>query len=203
MTRQRINAKGEGMIFADYKEASRAYHSSKVDLQAIVKVRITEEGLAAEEGPAVTKSSLVETTIGRILLWEIVPKGLGFTLVNKPMVKKAISGIIDECYRHIGLKDTVIFADQLMYLGFKYSTSSGASVGVNDFVIPDDKNEIIENADSQVREIESQFASGLVTQGEKYNKVIDIWSQANDKVAKSMMKGISCLLYTSPSPRDS
>jgi DNA-directed RNA polymerase subunit beta' len=191
MTRQRINAKGEGMIFADYKEASRAYHSSKVDLQAIVKVRITEEDLGAEEGPAVTKSSLVETTIGRILLWEIVPKGLGFTLVNKPMVKKAISGIIDECYRHIGLKDTVIFADQLMYLGFKYSTSSGASVGVNDFVIPDDKNEIIENADSQVREIESQFASGLVTQGEKYNKVIDIWSQANDKVAKSMMKGIS------------
>ena len=191
MTRQRINAKGEGMIFADYKEASRAYNSSKVDLQAIVKVRITEEDLGAEEGPAVTKSSLVETTIGRILLWEIVPKGLGFTLVNKPMVKKAISGIIDECYRHIGLKDTVIFADQLMYLGFKYSTSSGASVGVNDFVIPDDKNEIIENADSQVREIESQFASGLVTQGEKYNKVIDIWSQANDKVAKSMMKGIS------------
>ena len=191
MTRQRINAKGEGMIFADYKEASRAYHSSKVDLQAIVKVRITEEGLGAEEGSASTKSSLVETTIGRILLWEIVPKGLAFTLVNKPMVKKAISGIIDECYRHIGLKDTVIFADQLMYLGFKYSTSSGASVGVNDFVIPDDKNEIIENADSQVREIESQFASGLVTQGEKYNKVIDIWSQANDKVAKSMMKGIS------------
>ncbi len=191
MTRQRINAQGEGMIFADYKEASRAYHSSKVDLQAIVKVRITEEVSGSEEGPAVTKSSLVETTIGRILLWEIVPKGLGFTLVNKPMVKKAISGIIDECYRHIGLKDTVIFADQLMYLGFKYSTSSGASVGVNDFVIPDDKNEIIENADSQVREIESQFASGLVTQGEKYNKVIDIWSQANDKVAKSMMKGIS------------
>ena len=191
MTRQRINAKGEGMIFADYKEASRAYNSSKVDLQAIVKVRITEEGLGAEEGSASTKSSLVETTIGRILLWEIVPKGLAFTLVNKPMVKKAISGIIDECYRHIGLKDTVIFADQLMYLGFKYSTSSGASVGVNDFVIPDDKNEIIENADSQVREIESQFASGLVTQGEKYNKVIDIWSQANDKVAKSMMKGIS------------
>ena len=191
MTRQRVNAKGEGMIFADYKEAARAYHSSKVDLQAIVKVRIIEEGAGEEDGLAVTKSSLVETTIGRILLWEIVPKGLEFALVNKPMVKKAISGIIDECYRHIGLKDTVIFADQLMYLGFKYSTSSGASVGVNDFVIPDDKNEIIENADSQVREIESQFASGLVTQGEKYNKVIDIWSQANDKVAKSMMKGIS------------
>ena len=107
------------------------------------------------------------------------------------MVKKAISTVINECYRRVGLKDTVIFADQLMYTGFEYSTRSGASIGVNDFVIPDDKHEIIGAADDQVREIEGQFASGLVTQGEKYNKVIDIWSQANDRVAKSMMKGIS------------
>ena len=116
---------------------------------------------------------------------------LPFDLVNKPMVKKAISTIINECYRRVGLKDTVIFADKLMYTGFDFSTRSGASIGVNDFVIPDDKHEIIAGADDQVREIESQFASGLVTQGEKYNKVIDIWSQANDRVAKSMMKGIS------------
>jgi DNA-directed RNA polymerase subunit beta' len=107
------------------------------------------------------------------------------------MVKKAISIILNECYRSVGLKDTVIFADQLMYTGFKFSTRSGASIGVNDFVIPDDKTKIISGAEDQVREIESQFASGLVTQGEKYNKVIDIWSQANDRVAKSMMKGIS------------
>jgi DNA-directed RNA polymerase subunit beta' len=107
------------------------------------------------------------------------------------MVKKAISVILNECYRSVGLKDTVIFADQLMYTGFKFSTRSGASIGVNDFVIPDDKTNIISGAEDQVREIESQFASGLVTQGEKYNKVIDIWSQANDRVAKSMMKGIS------------
>ena len=192
MTRQKLNAKGEGMVFADHKEASRAYHSGIVDLQAIVKVRIVHEALNdIENHEYESESKIYETTIGRILLWEVVPAKLNFDLVNKPMAKRAISEIIDECYRHVGLKDTVIFADQLMYMGFKYSTSSGASVGVNDFVIPDDKNEIIDNADSQVREIETQFASGLVTQGEKYNKVIDIWSQANDKVAKSMMKGIS------------
>ena len=112
-------------------------------------------------------------------------------MVNKPMVKKAISQIINECYRNVGLKDTVIFADKLMYTGFKHSTTSGASIGVNDFVIPDSKDKIIGAAEEQVREIESQFSSGLVTQGEKYNKVIDIWSQANDRVAKSMMEGIS------------
>jgi DNA-directed RNA polymerase subunit beta' len=134
---------------------------------------------------------IVDTTIGRALLWEVVPAGLPFDLVNKPMVKKAISTVINECYRRVGLKDTVIFADQLMYTGFDFSTRSGASIGVNDFVIPDDKDDIIAAADDQVREIESQFASGLVTQGEKYNKVIDIWSQANDRVAKSMMAGIS------------
>jgi DNA-directed RNA polymerase subunit beta' len=142
-------------------------------------------------GERTEERKIVETTVGRILLWESVPQGLPFSLVNKPMVKKAISLILNECYRRVGLKDTVIFADQLMYTGFKFSTRSGVSIGVNDFVIPDDKSTIIDGAEDQVREIESQFASGLVTQGEKYNKVIDIWSQANDRVAKSMMKGIS------------
>jgi DNA-directed RNA polymerase subunit beta' len=191
MTRHKINARGEGMIFADCKEASRAYYADKVDLQARVKVRINETLIDDVSKERVTERKMVETTIGRILLWESVPAGLPFSLVNKPMVKKAISIILNECYRSVGLKDTVIFADQLMYTGFKFSTRSGASIGVNDFVIPDDKTKIISGAEDQVREIESQFASGLVTQGEKYNKVIDIWSQANDRVAKSMMKGIS------------
>jgi DNA-directed RNA polymerase subunit beta' len=179
------------MIFADCKEASRAYYADKVDLQARVNVRINETLIDDVSKEQVTERKMVETTIGRILLWESVPAGLPFSLVNKPMVKKAISIILNECYRSVGLKDTVIFADQLMYTGFKFSTRSGASIGVNDFVIPDDKTKIISGAEDQVREIESQFASGLVTQGEKYNKVIDIWSQANDRVAKSMMKGIS------------
>ena len=191
MTRHKVNALGEGMIFADGKEASRAYYSDNVELQARVKVRILEVLVDEVTGERTEERKIVETTVGRILLWESVPEGLPFSLVNKPMVKKAISLILNECYRRVGLKDTVIFADQLMYTGFKFSTRSGASIGVNDFVIPDDKTEIISAAEDQVREIVSQFASGLVTQGERYNKVIDIWSQANDRVAKSMMKGIS------------
>ena len=191
MTRHKVNVRGEGMVFADGLEVSRAFYSGKVDLQARVKVRINEVLVDEVTGERSEETTLVDTTVGRALLWEIVPQGLPFELVNKPMVKKAISLVINECYRRVGLKDTVIFADQLMYTGFDFSTRSGASIGVNDFVIPDDKHEIIAAADDQVREIESQFASGLVTQGEKYNKVIDIWSQANDRVAKSMMKGIS------------
>ena len=191
MTRHRVNAPGEGMVFADVREVSRAYYSGKVDLQARVKVRVFEKLLNEESGELNEEQKIVDTTVGRALLWEVVPAGLPFEMVNKPMVKKAISQIINECYRNVGLKDTVIFADKLMYTGFKLSTKSGASIGVNDFVIPDNKHEIIGAAEEQVREIESQFASGLVTQGEKYNKVIDIWSQANDRVAKSMMEGIS------------
>src|SRR5690606_7575541 len=125
------------------------------------------------------------------LLWEIVPDGLSFDLINLAMTKKAISRIINHCYRTVGLKATVIFADQLMYTGFDFSTKSGASIGVDDFLIPEAKVEIIARAEDEVMEIETQFASGLVTQGEKYNKVIDIWSRANDLVAKSMMEGIS------------
>jgi DNA-directed RNA polymerase subunit beta' len=191
MTRHKVNALGEGMIFADGREASRAYYSDKVELQARVKVRILEVLVDEVTGERTEERKIVDTTVGRILLWESVPEGLPFSLVNKPMVKKAISLILNECYRRVGLKDTVIFADQLMYTGFKFSTRSGASIGVNDFVIPDDKDDIISAAEDQVKEIVSQFASGLVTQGERYNKVIDIWSQANDRVAKSMMKGIS------------
>jgi len=191
MTRDRVNARGEGMVFADTREVSRAYATGAADLQARIKLRINEVLVDEVTGDRTEDRRIVDTTVGRALLWEVVPAGLPFELVNKPMVKKAISTVINECYRRVGLKETVIFADQLMYTGFNYSTRSGVSIGVNDFVIPDDKHEIISGAEDQVREIESQFASGLVTQGEKYNKVIDIWSQANDRVAKSMMKGIS------------
>ena len=191
MTRDRVNAQGEGMVFADTKEVSRAFYAGKVHLQARIKVRIREQLTNEVTGEETDTTKLMETTAGRALLWDIVPKGLPFELVNKPMVKKAISAIINECYRRVGLKDTVIFADQLMYTGFDFSTKSGASIGVNDFVIPDEKYELIAAAEEQVREIEAQFASGLVTQGEKYNKVIDIWSHTNDKVAKSMMNRIS------------
>src|SRR5690606_4022609 len=156
----------------------------RVGLQARIKARITEVSLR-EDGEKVTTTSLVDTTVGRVLLWEIVPDGIAFEMINKPMVKKAISAIINYCYRIVGLKATVIFADQLMYMGYDFSTKSGSSIGVNDFAIPDSKAAIIDSAEAEVKEIEGQYASGLVTQGEKYNKVIDIWSRANDLVAKS------------------
>jgi DNA-directed RNA polymerase subunit beta' len=190
MTRERINAKGEDMVFSDAKEVSRAFYSKSVDLQARIQVRIREVFLR-EDGEREEKNYLVKTTVGRILLWEIVPEGIPFEMINRPMVKKAISASINFCYRVVGLKATVIFADRLMYMGYEFSTKSGSSIGVNDFEIPADKVEIINRAESEVKEIESQYSSGLVTQGEKYNKVIDIWSRANDLVAKSMMEGIS------------
>ena len=190
MTRERINAKGEGMVFSDAKEVNRAFYSKSVDLQARIQVRIREVTLR-EDGEKEERIRLVKTTVGRVLLWEIVPDGIPFDMINRPMVKKAISASINYCYRVVGLKATVIFADRLMYMGYDFSTKSGASIGVNDFEIPADKADIIGRAEAEVKEIESQYSSGLVTQGEKYNKVIDIWSRANDLVAKSMMEGIS------------
>ncbi len=190
MTRERIGAQGEGRAFADVAEVQRAYNTDQVDLHARVKVRIIED-LLNEDGQFERKRTVYDTTVGRALFFDIVPAGLPYEMVNQAMDKKAISRIINACYRNVGLKETVIFADQLMYTGFRYSTLSGASIGVDDFVIPADKATIIADAEREVTEIESQYASGLVTQGEKYNKVVDIWSRANDLVARSMMDGIS------------
>ena len=189
MTRDAINQKGEGMIFADIDEAVRAYRTGHVHLHAKVKVRIPNHKLSIEKG--IDQTSIVDTTVGRALLYKIVPNELPFELVNKPLVKKAISQLINICYRKVGLKETVIFADQLMYTGFEYSTFSGSSIGVDDFMIPESKGQIIEDANQEIQEIEEQYGSGLVTQGEKYNKVIDIWSRANDLVAQSMLDKLS------------
>ncbi|MBQ0784299.1 MAG: DNA-directed RNA polymerase subunit beta', partial [Amphritea sp.] len=189
MTRSRINAQGEGTVFADIKEVQRAYGAKQVDLQAIVKVRINET-IRDIEGNEEHRITIQETTVGRAMLFDIVPTGLPFELVNLAMTKKAISRLINTAYRIVGLKDTVIFADQVMYMGFRQATVSGSSIGVNDFVIPDEKAEIIAAADAEVKEIEMQFADGLVTQGEKYNKVIDIWSRANEILAKKMMDNL-------------
>ena len=190
MTRERVNAKGEGMVFANISEVHRAFVGGHVNLQARVKVRIHEVE-KTDEGETNEKTFIADTTVGRALLWEIVPAGIAFSMVNQNMVKKAISKVINQCYRMVGLKATVIFADQLMYTGYEYSTRSGASIGVNDFVIPEEKVALIDRADAEVKEIENQYAAGLVTQGEKYNKVIDIWSRANDLVSKAMMEGLS------------
>jgi len=189
MTRSRINAKGEGTVFADIEEVQRAYGSRQVDLQAIVKVRL-HELIRDIDGSETENTAIRETTVGRAMLFGIVPKGLPFDIVNKAMKKKAISNLLNETYRRCGLKDTVIFADNLMYLGFRQGTESGTSIGINDFVIPDDKPLIIGKASDEVKDIEKQFADGLVTQGEKYNKVIDIWSRANETLAKRMMDNL-------------
>ncbi len=189
MTRERIAAKGEGMSFSDIKEVQRAYGAKQVHLQARIKVRL-HETIRDIEGNVEKRYGLLETTVGRAMLFDIVPAGIPFELVNQPMKKKAISRLLNEAYRRCGLKDTVIFADQLMYLGFRQATISGASIGVNDFVIPDEKVQIIAEADAEVKEIERQFSDGLVTQGEKYNKVIDIWSRANEVLAKKMMDNL-------------
>ena len=189
ITRDRINARGEGMAFVDIDEVMRAYRTGAVELHARVKVRVHEK-YTDDEGVEYDNKFLADTTVGRMILWDIVPTGLPFELVNQPMKKKAISGLLNACYRRVGLKETVIFADQMMYMGFSYATISGTSIGVNDFVIPPTKAKILSDANDEVREIEDQFASGLVTQGEKYNKVIDIWSRANELLARSMMENL-------------
>ena len=184
MTRERVNAKGEGMRFADIKEVERAYQAGEVHLQAKIEVR-----LDLFEG-GIKNFRRIQTTVGRALLSQILPEGLSFDLINRAMNKKAISNLINQCYRQIGQKETVILADQLMYTGYRYATYSGASIGIVDMVVPAAKTEILQTSENEVKEIEDQYASGLLTQGEKYNKVIDIWSRANEKLAKAMMDNL-------------
>ncbi len=186
MSREKVNAQGEGMIFADVNEVQRALDNKVLSLHAKIKVRIGEK-IRNEDGSITSGHRVVDTTAGRALIWSIVPEGLPFELINQDMTKKAISNVINVCYRNLGLKTTVIFADQLMYLGFSNASKAGVSFGVNDMVIPAEKTKIIQEAEKEVMEIQRQYESGLVTNGERYNKVIDIWSHANDQVAKAMM----------------
>ncbi len=186
ITRHRIGAKGEGMCFVDLAECLRAYETGAAELHAGVTVRIRDVEVD-EEGKRTPVTRRVETTVGRAVVSEILPEGLPFELVDCSLTKKNISRLINGCYRDIGLKEAVVFADKLMYMGFKYSTLAGVSIGVEDMVVPKDKEKIIGAAETEVKEIEDQFSSGLVTNGERYNKVVDIWSHANDQVANAMM----------------
>ncbi|MDQ3776441.1 MAG: DNA-directed RNA polymerase subunit beta' [Pseudomonadota bacterium] len=186
LTRERVGARGEGMVFGDVDEVHRAYETGAAELHARVRVRITE-AVQRPSGERVEETRLRDTTVGRALLSTVLPEVLPFDVINRDMNKKAISGLINTCYRRVGLKDTVIFADRLMYMGFSHATRAGISIGVDDMVVPDDKGSIISRAEEGVKEIEQQYASGLVTKGERYNKVIDIWSHTNDQVAKAMM----------------
>ncbi|MHB1567223.1 MAG: DNA-directed RNA polymerase subunit beta' [Acidiferrobacter sp.] len=186
MTRARVNVLGEGKIFADVAEVHRAYETRHVSLHASVRVRVPEV-LFDDAGNKVRTVSLQQTTVGRALLSELLPDGLPFALINRDLKKKAISELINACYRQVGLKETVIFADQLMYTGFAFAARAGISIGVSDMVTPAEKGKIISDAEAEVRGIQTQYASGLLTDGERYNKVVDIWTHTSERVAKSMM----------------
>ena len=187
MTRERVNAKGEGTMFINVAEAQRAYESGNVALNAKVTVRIKETD-KDEKGEIISRVTRYETTVGRAILSEILPPGLPFTFINKSLKKKEISKIISAAFRRCGIRETVIFTDQMMYTGFTYATRSGLSISIDDMLVPPQKKDIIAASEKEVKEIEAQYTSGLVTQGERYNKVVDIWGRAGDQVAKAMME---------------
>ena len=186
-TRERINGKGEGLVFADTAEVQRALDAGEVDLTSRINVRLTEYTKDKETGAFTPVTQLVETTAGRALLSEILPKGLPFSNLNKALKKKEISKLINVSFRKCGLKETVVFADKLLQNGFRLATKSGISICIDDMLVPKEKHEIIESAEKEVKDIEQQYVSGLVTVGERYNKVVDIWGKAGDKVSKVMM----------------
>nr|WP_240955818.1 DNA-directed RNA polymerase subunit beta' [Wenzhouxiangella sp. XN79A] len=189
MTRELAGAKGEGMAFSDTAEVHRAYLNKQVELQAPISVRVTEF-IKNEDGEFIPHTERRQTTAGRALLFEIAPKGMRFELFNRALKKKQISKLIDESYRELGLKKTVVFADQLMYTGFANSTRAGVSICLDDLQIPPEKKKILDQAEQEVLDIQNQYASGVVTAGERYNKVVDIWSRCNEEVARAMMRRI-------------
>jgi len=176
MTRTREFAKGEGMTFADTDEVRKAFDAGEASLHAAVKVRMN--------------GSLVDTSVGRVLLFEVMPEQAPFEVINKVMNKKELANLIDYSYRNFGAKATVILADQLKDIGFKFATISGLSISINDMVVPASKEDIVDKAKADVLEIQKQYMDGLITDGERYNKVIDIWAHATEKVADEMLRDI-------------
>ncbi|WP_226826019.1 DNA-directed RNA polymerase subunit beta' [Acidithiobacillus thiooxidans] len=177
VSQERADARGTGGMFSDIREVRRAYETGQVGLHARITVRFRGER--------------IETTAGRALLGDILPEGLSFSVINRVLKKKVIGELINTCYRTLGIKDTVIFADQLMYTGFRMATRAGISFGAGDMVTPQEKEGILSRSEDEVKAIQAQYTSGLVTEGERYNKVVDIWSRATDEVAKAMMDRVS------------
>ncbi len=196
MTRERRNDRGEGMVFADADELNRAYATEQVGLHARVRVRIDEwdpspDGLELPADTPPARRLTVRSTVGRALLWRIVPRGLSFDLVNQVLTKGSISQLVDQSYRLAGPKETAIFADRLMYMGFDFSTRSGASICCDDFVVPESKARLVAEAELEVKRIAERYQAGVLTEKERYNKAVDVWSDATDQVAKSMMDALS------------
>ena len=195
-TRERINGKGEGLIFSDTGEVRRAFDGGELDLNARISVRLTEYTKNKETGEFDVSTKLWDTTAGRALLSEILPKGLPFANINKALKKKEISKLINVSFRKCGLKETVVFADKLLQAGFRLATRAGISICIDDMLVPHEKHEIISRAQKEVKEIEQQYVSGLVTSGERYNKVVDIWGKSGDEVSKVMMAKLSKEMVT-------
>ncbi len=190
MTREMINAQGEGKVFSSVDEIRRAYDAKQVALHAKVKVRIREVAVDQESGEKTVTHTLTETTTGRALLSELLPDGMSFDCLNQKMKKKSISEAISLCYRTVGMKETVIFADQLMYTGFRNAALAGISIGVEDMVVPAEKTKIVDEAEDEVKNIQEQYSSGLLTDGERYNKVVDIWTRTSENIANKMMDNL-------------
>jgi DNA-directed RNA polymerase subunit beta' len=186
-TREKTNARGEGMMFSNVSEVLRAYDNREVELGTKITVRLHEYDRDKSSGETTPRLIRAETTVGRAILSEILPRGLPFEFINKALKKKEISRLINASFRRCGLRDTVIFADQLMQNGFRLATRAGISIAINDMLVPPQKTTLLAAAEAEVKEIEQQYTSGLVTQGERYNKVVDIWSKAGDEVGKAMM----------------
>ncbi len=189
MTRHKVSARGEGMIFSDVNEVQRVYDQGLVDLHAKVTVRIKEYDMDVT-GEKTEKINRYETTVGRAILSSILPAGLPFSLIDRALKKKEISRLVNSSFRKVGIRETVIFADKLMYTGYSYATKAGISISINDMLVPPQKPDLLKAAETEVKEIQDQYVSGLVTQGERYNKVVDIWGRAGDQVAEAMMKQI-------------
>ena len=186
-TREGVNVPGEGMLFTDVSEVKRAYESGQIALHARITVRLKEADLGPN-GERIEKVNRYETTAGRAILSEILPAGLPFSVMDKPLKKKEISKLINASFRRCGLRATVIFADKLMQFGYHLATRAGLSIAVKDMLVPTAKHDLIRAAEAEVKEIAQQYTSGLVTDGERYNKVVDIWGRCGDQVAKAMME---------------
>ncbi len=188
MTRQRMMAKGEDLRFSSPAEVQIAFDAGEVEIHASIQVRID--------------GKMVQTTTGRILLADIVPDEIPYELINKVMDKKALGELIDQAYRRLGNKATVILADRLRSIGYKYATQAGVSVCIGDMRIPKDKQKIIETSDKHVAQIEEQYQEGLITDGERYNKVIDIWANTTDQISKQMLDELGTEVAMGPEGKE-
>jgi DNA-directed RNA polymerase subunit beta' len=189
MTREKRSVKGEGKIFSSPEEVRMAYDAGEVDLHAVIKVRLGADG----------HTERVETTVGRVLLREILPSEIPFSFINKVLNKKELATLVDQCYRFAGNKKTVILADQLKDLGFHYATQAGISICIDDMVIPPRKAELLQRANQEVLEIENQYKEGLITDGERYNKVVDIWAQVTENIGFEILEELGTVMITDPS----